>query len=68
MYEQGQSWRADQRRKDLLICITPSKLFLTLNLRVDEVWHRYLYVPKQETLQSVILIMAVAENTAILIP
>lgn len=60
--------RAGQRRKDLLICMTPSKLFLTLNLRVNEAWHRYLYILKQETPHSVILVMAVAESTAILIP
>lgn len=58
--------RAGQRRKDLLICV-PSKLFLTLNLRVNEVWHRYLYISKQETPHSVILVMAVAESAPILI-
>lgn len=60
--------RAGQRRKDLLICMTHSKLFLTQNLRVNEVWHRYLYISKEETPHSVILAMALAKSTAILIP
>lgn len=60
--------RAGQRRKDLLIFMTHSKLFLTQNLRVNEVWHRYLYISKEKTPHSVILAMALAKSTAILIP
>lgn len=60
--------RAGQRRNDLLICMTPSKLFLTQNLRVNEVWHSYLYISKEETPHSVILAMALAKSTEILIP
>lgn len=60
--------RAGQRRKDLLICMTPSMLFLAQNLRINEVWHRHLYISKQETPHSVILVLAVAESSEILIP